>query len=166
MATGGPQWIGLLVSLAVCLTAGWIGSLVTTPNIPTWYAGLKKPPFNPPNGTFPVVWTILYVLMAVAAWLVWREETPDRMITLLPFAIQIALNIAWSFAFFGARSPLLGLVVITLLLAAILWTMVWFWPVSQIATLLFLPYLAWVAFAVLLNSAIYRLNQVSRRRKP
>lgn len=158
LPAGPGQWVALAVLIVVCLAAGWLGSLATTPNIPTWYAGLNKPAFNPPNSIFPIAWTILYVLMAVAAWLVWREETPARWPALAAFAVQLALNIGWSFAFFGAQSPLLGLVVIVALLAAIVWTIFAFWPVSGLAAALLLPYLAWVAFATVLNTAIYALN--------
>lgn len=158
LPAGPSQWAALAAFVIVCLAAGWIGSLATTPNIPTWYAGLNKPWFNPPNSIFPVVWTILYVLMAVAAWLVWREETPARWPALAAFAVQLALNIAWSFAFFGAQSPLLGLVVIVALIAAIVWTMIAFSSVSGLAAGLLVPYLAWVAFATVLNAAIYALN--------
>lgn len=157
--SGGPeQWVALAALVVLCLAAGWLGSIATTRNIPTWYAGLNKPSFNPPNGIFPVVWTVLYVLMAVAAWLIWREDTSDRGSALAPFLVQLALNVGWSFAFFGARNPLLGLVVIGLLLVAIVWTILAFWPISSLAALLLVPYLAWVAFASVLNAAIYKLN--------
>jgi tryptophan-rich sensory protein len=154
----GWQWLGLVFFVVLCLAAGWFGSAATTPNIPTWYAGLNKPWFNPPNAVFPIAWTILYVLMGVAAWLVWREDHPDRLFALVPFFVQLALNIGWSFAFFGAQSPLLGLAVIGLLIAAIIWTMIAFWPISGLAALLLAPYLAWVLFATVLNAAIYLLN--------
>ena len=92
--------------------------------------------------------------MAVAAWLAWRQ----RPRVLPPFFVQLALNVAWSFAFFGAQNPPLGLLVIVLLLATILWTMAVFWPVSRAAALLLLPYLAWVSFATVLNASIWWLN--------
>lgn len=154
----GSHWIALIFFVVLCLAAGWLGSMATTPNIPTWYAGLNKPSFNPPSSVFPIVWTILYVAMGVAAWLVWREDAPDRWATLAPFFIQLALNVGWSYAFFGTQNPLLGLVVIGLLLLTIAWTMAAFWPVNGLAVLLLAPYLAWVAFAAVLNAAIYRLN--------
>ncbi len=159
---------GILASLAVlaafvavALSAGWIGSLATTPNIPTWYAGLTKPSFNPPNAIFPVVWTILYVLMGVAAWMVWRSpsgESRRRRVALVLWFVQLGLNVLWSFAFFGARSPLAGLVVIVVLLAAIVVTILAFRRVSGLAALLLAPYLAWVAFATVLNASILSLN--------
>lgn len=152
--TGTAAWLALAGLVILCLGAGWLGTFATTPNIPTWYASLEKPPFNPPNSVFPIVWNILYVLMAVAAWLAWRR----RPGVLLPFFVQLALNVAWSFTFFGAQNPPLGLLVIVLLLAAILWTMAVFWPVSRAAALLLLPYLAWVSFATVLNASIWWLN--------
>ena len=153
--------IGMLaVFIAIALLAGWLGSMATTPNIPTWYAGLEKPSFNPPNSIFPIVWTALYVLMAVAAWLVWRAPAspPQRRAALVLYFVQLAVNVAWSFAFFGAQSPLAGLVVIAVLIVAIVATLLAFRRISGLAAVLLLPYLAWVAFAPVLNAAIYTLN--------
>jgi tryptophan-rich sensory protein len=146
--------------VAVALAAGWIGSLATTPNIPTWYAGVNKPSFSPPNAVFPVVWTILYVLMGIAAWLVWRSP-PDhrhRRVALLAWFAQLGFNILWPFAFFAARSPLAGLVAILALLAAVVVTILAFRRVSGPAAWLLAPYLAWVAFATVLNASILSLN--------
>ena len=149
----------LVAFVAIVLIAGWIGSLATAPNIPTWYAGLAKPAFNPPNAVFPVVWTILYVMMAVAAWLVWRAPAGEsRRLALAAWFVQLALNVLWSFAFFGAQSPLAGLIVIVVLLAAIVVTILAFRRVSGWAALLLAPYLAWVAFATVLNASILSLN--------
>ncbi|HVY21583.1 MAG TPA: TspO/MBR family protein [Bauldia sp.] len=141
--------------LVLSALAGGLGSVATTPNIPTWYAGLAKPWFNPPNLAFPIVWTLLYVMIAVAGWLAWREHRPRALV---PFFVQIALNVAWSFAFFGMHSPAAGLVVIGALWLSIVWTMMLFWPLSRAASLLLAPYLAWVSFAALLNAAILWLN--------
>lgn len=144
--------------IVACALAGGIGSLATTPAIPTWYAGLAKPWFTPPNLAFPIVWTILYLLMAVAAWLVWRARTGGSAWALVPFFVQLVLNALWSIVFFGAHSPFLGLVVIAALLATIVWTIFAFATVSRSAAWLLAPYLAWVAFASLLNAAIYEMN--------
>jgi tryptophan-rich sensory protein len=141
--------------LVLSALAGGLGSVATTPNIPTWYAGLAKPWFNPPNLAFPIVWTVLYVMIAVAGWLGWRNSASRR---LLPFFVQIALNVAWSFAFFGAHSPAAGLLVIAALWLSIVWTIMVFWPISRPASLLLLPYLAWVSFAAVLNAAVFSLN--------
>ena len=154
--------IGVLVAfVAVALLAGQLGSLATTPNIPTWYAGLEKPWFNPPRWAFPVAWTILFILMGVAAWLAWRtpeRQAGDRTRAMILYFVQLVVNVGWSFAFFGAQSPLAGLVVVVLLFAAIVATMVAFRRLSGFAALLLLPYLAWVSFATLLNAAILYLN--------
>lgn len=150
------QWIALAVFLVLCLAAGWIGSLATMPAIPTWYAGLEKPSFNPPPAVFGPVWTLLYILMAIAGWRVWRIRGVDS--TLVPFFVQLALNLAWSFAFFGAQSPILGLVVIVLLWLAIVWTIVVFRRVDSLAAGLLVPYLVWVSFATILNASIWALN--------
>jgi tryptophan-rich sensory protein len=154
------QATGLVVALAICFAAAALGSLVTIPNLPAWYAGLEKPVFTPPNEVFAPVWTVLYGLMAVAAWLVWRADAipADRSNALKAFGVQLVLNVAWSFAFFGLHNPLAGLGVIVLLLAALLWTIAAFRIVSPAAAWLMLPYLAWVAFATALNAGIYVLN--------
>lgn len=121
-----------------------------------WYAGLAKPDFNPPNWIFAPVWTVLYVLIASAGWRVWRL-TRDAGLRLL-WGVQLALNFLWSPVFFGAHSIGGALVVILALLVTIL-IFIWRgWRVERGAALLFLPYLAWVAFASLLNAAIFQLN--------
>ena len=159
---GSLKDIGALVVLvAIALVAGRIGSFATTPNIPTWYAGLEKPWFNPPNLVFPIVWTILFVLMGIAAWLAWRapeRRAGDRARAMAAYLVQLVVNVGWSFAFFGAQSPLAGLVVVVLLFAAVAVTIVTFRRLSRVAALLLAPYLAWVGFATLLNAAILVLN--------
>mgnify|MGYP003390446608 CR=1 FL=1 len=122
-----------------------------------WYAALKKPSWNPPGWLFGPVWTTLYVMMAVAAWLVWRSGGNSRGAMILFFS-QLALNFAWSFLFFGARSPWLGLVDIAMLWVALLITTIVFFGKSRAAGLLMAPYLAWVSFAAVLNFTIWRLN--------
>jgi tryptophan-rich sensory protein len=155
--------IGVLVAfVAVALLAGQLGSLATAPSIPTWYAGLEKPWFNPPRWVFPVAWTILFILMGVAAWLAWRarEAQPgDRTRAMVAYFVQLAFNVGWSFAFFGAQSPPAGLVVVVLLLAAVVVTMLAFRRLSRLAAALLVPYVAWVSFATLLNAAILVLNR-------
>lgn len=151
--------IALAVALAVCFAASLIGSALTQPNL-GWYATLAKPGFTPPNGVFPVVWTILFVMMAVAAWLVWRApgDDGDRKTALIWFAIQLALNVSWSFAFFGMQSPIFGLGVILALIVAIVITIVYFDRLSRVAALLLMPYVLWVWFAAGLNFSIWLLN--------
>lgn len=157
---GARDIAALVLLVAVTLGAGWVSSFATMPNIPTWYAALEKPSFNPPNTIFPIVWTALYIFMAVAAWLVWRTPAPAprRRSALVLYFIQLVVNVAWSFAFFGAHSPLAGLVVIGILIVAIVATILAFRHISGLAALLMLPYLAWVAFATVLNAAIFSLN--------
>jgi len=153
------SWIGLIVLLVVCFAAAGLGSVATTPSIPTWYATLAKPSWNPPNWIFGPVWTALYICMAVAAWLVWRQGGLQRARTPLAlFAVQLALNAAWSWLFFGFHMPGAAFLEILVLLAAIAATTIAFWRRSKAAGILMLPYLAWVAFASALNFAIWRLN--------
>ena len=119
-ATSRRSLIALAVALAVCFAASLIGSAFTQPNL-DWYATLAKPNFTPPNNAFPVVWTILFVMMAIAAWLVWRApgDEVDRKTALTWFGIQLVINVLWSFAFFGMHSPIFGLGVIMALIVAI-----------------------------------------------
>ena len=152
-------WLGLIVLLVVCFAAAGIGGAVTTPKIATWYAALAKPSWNPPNWIFGPVWSVLYLCMAIAAWLVWRQGGLAGAATPLAlFAVQLVLNLAWSWLFFGFENPGLAFVDIVLLWAAIAATMVAFWFRSAIAGILFLPYLAWVSFAAALNFTLWRLN--------
>lgn len=153
--------IKLGVSIIVCQAAGFIGSIFTTPAIPTWYASLKKPAFNPPNWLFAPVWTTLFLLMGIALFLIWRKgiESHGVKMALIIFLIQLALNILWSVAFFGMRSPLNGLIVIVLLWIAILLTIVHFYKLSSIAGILLVPYILWVSFAGILNVSLFTLNR-------
>ena len=150
------QGLVLLGFIALCLAAGALGAAVTAPAITAWYATLAKPSFNPPNWIFAPVWTTLYVLMAIAAWLVWRRGNARTPLVL--FALQLVLNSAWSLLFFGLHRVDLALIDIVLLLAAIAATALSFRPRSAVAALLLVPYLAWVSFATVLNFAIWRLN--------
>ena len=149
------QLLTLFAFLAATLAVGFLASLVTVPNIPGWYEGLHKPFFNPPNGVFAPVWTTLYVLMAVAAWRVWRKA---GLRPLGLYVLQLALNFAWSFIFFGAHAIGAALVEIALLFAVVVLTLRDFWRLDRIAGWLLVPYAAWVLFAGVLNAAIWRLN--------
>lgn len=149
----------LLGALLFCYAVAALGAVFTAPSIPTWYAALAKPAFNPPNSLFAPVWTVLYGLMAVAAWLVWRTPpNKTRTAGLSLFALQLALNALWTPVFFHLHLLLSALVLIVLLWLAILLTTLAFTKVSRLAAALLLPYLAWVAFASALNYQIYRLN--------
>lgn len=150
----------LVASIIVCQLAGLIGSLATVPAIPTWYESLKKPFFNPPNWIFGPVWTGLYALMGVSLFLAWqrRKDNSQVNIALVFFFLQLMLNVLWSMAFFGLRSPLLGLMDIVLLWTAIFLTIRKFLNISRTAALLLVPYILWVSFAVLLNFSLWVLN--------
>ena len=147
----------LIVCIVVCLGAAGIGSLLTTPSLRPWYEGLSKPRWNPPNWLFGPVWTILYLAMAIAAWLVWRKAG----VTAAPmqlFLTQLVLNVAWSALFFRLRSPGLAFTEIVVLWFAILATTIEFWRAVPAAGWLLLPYLIWVGYATALNFSIWRLN--------
>ncbi|CAM5762806.1 TspO/MBR family protein [Bosea minatitlanensis] len=156
-----PLWAALLIAIVPVVAASLLGSAATVPQIAGWYAGLAKPPFNPPNWIFAPVWTALFALMALAVFRILRVPVgqPGRRRALLAYHLQLLLNVAWSFAFFGANSPLAGLAVILPLLAAILATIAAFRPLDRLASNLLWPYLAWVGFATLLNASIWWLNR-------
>jgi benzodiazapine receptor len=149
-----------VVSIVVCQAAGLIGSIATFPSIPTWYASLDKPPFNPPNWVFGPVWTTLYTLMGIAAFLVWRKGIRNRevKIALGIFVVQLVLNTLWSVVFFGLNSLAGGLVVIVVLWIAILLTIITFFRMSKVAGALLVPYILWVSFATILNFSLWQLN--------
>ncbi|WP_188410692.1 TspO/MBR family protein [Agaricicola taiwanensis] len=160
-APAGPvRSIGSLVlAFALCFSAARLGSIATTPNL-GWYATLAKPFFTPPNWAFPVAWTTLFILMAIALWRVATRaaEPRQRQLALGAFMVQLLLNIGWSFAFFGQQNPALGLAVIAALIIAIAATMALFRPIDRIASLLLLPYILWVCYAGLLNATIWWMN--------
>ena len=147
---------GLLAAVVVCELAGIVPSLLTADDVSTWYTTIQKPAFTPPSWVFGPVWTTLYLLMGVSLYLVWRGE--NNRIALAAFAVQLGLNAAWTLVFFGMRWPAGGLAVIVALLAAIVVTVATAARVDRRAALLLVPYLAWVAFATLLNVEIWRLN--------
>jgi tryptophan-rich sensory protein len=149
-----------IISLLVCLAAGFLGSIFTTPSIPTWYASLAKPSFNPPNWLFAPVWTILFILMGISAFLVWQKGLKKKGVkkALGFFLAQLIFNVLWSFLFFKFHSPFLALLDIIFLWFLILLTIFKFFKINNTAGLLLIPYLLWVSFASILNYAIYRLN--------
>ena len=151
--------LGLIVFLALCLLVSGIGGAVTATSVGTWYQALLKPPFNPPDWVFAPVWTTLYVLMAVAGWRVWRRAGFELgRQALVVFAMQLGLNLAWSFLFFGLRRLDLAMVEIFVLLVAIIANTVLFWKIDRLAGAFFAPYVLWVAYAALLNSSLWLLN--------
>lgn len=162
------QFLALVAFIAISELAGGVGSLFTLSAIPGWYANLAKPALNPQNWVFGPVWTALYLLMDIAAFLVWRKgfaraEARREMrravrTALIIFGIQLVLNAAWSAIFFGAHSPGGALLTIILLWLAILATIITFYKISPAAAYLLLPYIIWVSFAAYLNFGIWRLN--------
>jgi benzodiazapine receptor len=158
--TGFTGILNLVISLIICQLAGVLGSFFTRPAIATWYATLKKPSFTPPNWVFSPVWITLFVLMGIAAFMVWNRGLSDQKvkIALGIFAVQLILNVLWSVMFFGLRSPLAGLIEMAVLWIAILLTILYFFRVSNAAGMLLIPYILWVSFAAVLNFSIWRLN--------
>ena len=150
---------GLVGFVVLCLSVSAIGGAVTATSVDTWYQSLSKPPFNPPDWVFGPVWITLYIFMAIAAWRVWRAERfLMKRQALLAFFVQLGLNLAWSFIFFGAQRIGLALVEIVLLLAAIVVNAVLFWRIERLAGALLVPYVLWVGFAAGLNFALWVLN--------
>lgn len=151
----------LIASLLVCQTAGIIGSFFTAGSIPTWYAALEKPSFNPPNWIFGPVWVTLYLMMGLSFFLVWRKREIDKKFgskAIAFFGIQLLLNTIWSVIFFGLHSPMAAFMEIVVLWLFILLTTLEFRKISTIAAVLLIPYLLWVAFASVLNFSIWMLN--------
>ena len=148
---------GDALALVLPLAVGFMGAVPTARAIPTWYRTLDKPQWNPPDAVFGPVWTTLYVLMGIALVVV-RRAGEDTGRAQLVFGLQLALNTAWSFVFFGSRDPRAALVVIVLLWSAILVTIVEFGRIRPVAAVLLAPYLAWVSFASVLNAEIVRRN--------
>lgn len=146
--------------VVLCVTVGYLSGLVTRESILTWYVTLNKPSFNPPNWVFAPVWTLLYIMMGVAAGMVWisnsDEQTTKKALGF--FAIQLGLNALWSYLFFGLHNPLLALIEIILLWLMIFETYNMFKKINKTVGLLLLPYLAWVSFAAILNASIWWLN--------
>ena len=157
--TRGRDLLGLGAFVALCAAVSVIGGAVTATSVTTWYQALEKPAFNPPDWLFPIVWTALYVMIAIAGWRVWRRapiEVTSRALAL--FAAQLALNLGWSFLFFGLQQIGLALAEIVVLWLAIAANAVRFWRIDRWAAALLLPYLVWVAYAAVLNAALWLLN--------
>ena len=150
----------LLLSLLLCLSVGILESLVTRPEIPTWYAGLAKPFWTPAPLVFPIAWTVLYILMAVSLWRLWDMEARSaaRTNAMKWFAIQLALNALWSPVFFGWHGTRTALVIILGMLIAIAATMMAAFRVERLSAWLLAPYLLWVAYAATINIGVIVLN--------
>lgn len=150
----------LIVSIAICLSIGVIGSLFTTPQINGWYQTLQKPSWNPPNWLFGPVWTLLYILMGIALYIVWKKPTFRKIKTtaIILFAIQLLLNLAWSWIFFRQHQIGWALVEISVLWLFILLCIFSFAGIYKSAGWLLVPYISWVSFALILNYTIWQLN--------
>ncbi len=150
----------ILAAIVLCQLAGVIGSFFTVTEISSWYTTLEKPALNPPNWVFGPVWTLLYTMMGIALFLVWKQfdTSKSARYAVFFFLVHLVVNTAWTLVFFGAKEVALALIVI-----AILWLMIaaligWFWKIDRVAALLLVPYLLWVSFASYLNFAILQLN--------
>ncbi len=154
------NFLKLLVSILIPLIVGGIGSFFTMPNIDFWYEYLNKPFLSPPNWIFGPVWTTLYVLMGISAFLIWRNglDKKDVKKALAIFIFQLFLNSLWSVIFFGFQDPMTAFVGIISLWCAIMATIISFYKVSKIAGLILIPYILWVSFASYLNLMIWILN--------
>jgi len=149
-----------IISIIICQSAGIFGSLFTFEAVPDWYITLEKPFFAPPNWIFGPVWIILYFLMGVSLYIVWKDElkSKTRNVFFVVFAIQLILNALWSLLFFGLRSPLLGLIDILILDVMLVVTIFYAKRVSKYAAMLLIPYMVWIIIASVLNYAILVLN--------
>lgn len=157
------EWGVLALFVVGSLAAGILGSVATTPNIPTWYAGLVRPPLSPPTWVFAPVWTTLYLLMGAAGFLVWQKrDHPAAKTGLVLFGVQLVLNLAWSWVFFAFHAIGLAVVVVVALWLSILATIERFYRVEPLAAYLLIPYIAWTTFATYLTAAYWYLNPAWR----
>ena len=152
----------ILVMIATCVGIGYLSGQFTQEGVETWYKTVEKPVFNPPNWVFAPVWTTLYILMGLAAGLVWgrigeQPETVKKGLTF--FGIQLALNALWSYLFFGLHNPLLALIEIILLWLMIYETFLQFNKINKLSGYIFILYLLWVTFATVLNASIWWINR-------
>ena len=151
--------LGLIVALVACYGIAAGGTLPTSRSLVDWYPTLNKPSFNPPNWIFGPVWSVLYTMMAISAWMVWRSESLSRTrVALGIFGVHLLLNLGWSLIFFGLHNTGAAFVEIVLLWLSIVATIVAFWRIRRPAAVMLIPYLGWVSFASALNFAIWRLN--------
>jgi tryptophan-rich sensory protein len=152
------KYLKLFISLLLPQIAGGLGAFFTLSSVQSWYLTLNKPSWNPPSWLFGPVWTTLYVLMGIACYLIWKSEHPRKKQVLTLYFLQLFLNFLWSPAFFGVQNPMLGMLVIVPLWAAILACILLFRKINGWAALLMIPYLLWVSFATVLNATIWYLN--------
>lgn len=156
------KYLRIAICVATCLAVGYLSGLATQSSVNTWFPTLVKPIFNPPPWVFMPVWTVLYIFMGIAAGLVWNNidhDKDDVQKALLFFIAQLALNALWSILFFGLKNPLLAFIEIVVLWLMIYETWFRFKSIDKTAGYLFVPYLAWVSFATVLNGSIWWLNR-------
>ena len=152
-------WISFVIFIFLCFNVEIVGSFWTKETVSTWYPTLFKPPWTPPDWVFGPVWTILYIMIGISGWLIYKADySYQRSIALAFYGGQLVLNFMWSFFFFSLRSPLLGLIDIILLSLLIILTIINAWPVRSLAGMLLIPYLIWVMYAATLNAGIWLLN--------
>lgn len=152
----------VIIMTAICIAVGYLSGIVTRESVTSWYTTIEKPSFNPPNWIFQPVWTSLYIMMGIAAGLIWQQiETKKEAVrtALVFFFVQLALNALWSILFFGLKNPLLALIEIIVLWLMIYETFIKFNSLNKTAGYLLIPYLLWVGFATLLNGSIWWLNK-------
>ena len=154
------QFFPFLISLFITLAIGFTAFLFTRTEVASWYSTLNKPVFNPPSWLFAPVWTCIYILIAIAAYLVWerRNNSIDYLTTRTVYILQLVLNFSWSIVFFGLHEIVAALLVIILLWIMIVLNVRWFGKFSKTASWLLLPYFLWVSFAAILNYSIFSLN--------
>jgi tryptophan-rich sensory protein len=153
--------IGLVISLVICFLAAGIGGMATSSSVAGWFAGINKPTWNPPDWIFGPVWTTLYLMMAISAWLVWKQSGfENSKFALGWFAFHLLLNIFWSVLFFGLQQPGWAAVEIIILWISIAITIGLFYRHSKLAAVLLVPYILWVTFAAFLNFTIWSMNRV------
>lgn len=155
------NFLKLIAAILLPLSLGYIAGMFTTEAVPTWYASLNRPSFNPPDAVFGPVWTSLYLLMGISFYIIWKQpESKKRMLAISVFLIQLALNFAWSFIFFYFNLIGLALIEIVILWLSILGMMILFYRIKPLAAYLNIPYLLWVSFASILNASYYILNSL------
>lgn len=154
------NFIQLILSIIICQGAGLVGSIFTAESVSTWYPTINKPGFNPPSWVFAPVWTMLFLLMGIALYLIIKNKPQGKyaLMALSIFGLQLILNVLWSFMFFGLECPFCAFIEILILLSAILATILAFYKINRLAAYLLLPYLFWVSFAAVLNFYIWQLN--------
>ena len=156
------KYLKIIYCVAICLAVGYLSSNVTQSSIKTWYPTIEKPTFNPPSWVFAPVWTMLYIMMGIAAGMVWNKLESNKELVkkgLLFFTVQLLLNALWSYLFFGLNNILLAFIEIILLWLIIYETFYIFKQIDKKASYLLIPYLAWVGFATILTGTIYWLNR-------